>query len=246
MPLSHAAQTARVRLAQVRGQLTEVARQLNEDLGAANSYRDDYLSQAGLDAKRRELAGEARDRHQDSLEKLARAISYDVSIVRESVNSSRPAIGSDAAALMRSQMKWDQVRMRLQSGMPMTRVLATADTETALAIREWAPAWLEAQSYEVAPNGSGLADVPAVDVDGLLRSVDDRLAAQSVDFAEVVKASRQVEEIAAAAEPTLGYLTQRLSGGPSDGLAAAIASHSAAARATRPFVEPPQPAEVTA
>ena len=240
---------ARERLEQARSTLTELGKQMDAELRAATVYADDTLSQSGLQDKRFEMKRTIREKYRAQFEALRDVVKTDVESLRKGLEAQRPKIADDAPSLMRAQTKWDQVRMRLEAGMPMTKIIAAADSETALAIREWAPAWLEAQAYAIAPGGLS-GEVPVPDIDALLRSLDDRLTEiHGDDFRTAVSHARYAEEAIAGITPMLEHrLLESASGNPtSGGLGAAIAGAVAAQQAAARYVDPtPQPEGATA
>jgi len=141
----------------------------------ARGFVDPGLSPEGLQSKRDKLDAAARAEFAPRLEALRAEVTSDVAAAATKGAAALPKFGSDAAAIAQSQRAWDKTRLRLDAGMPLHAVLAGADVETALAVREWGPAWIEAQTYRAAAGrGSGTPSIP--DHAPLLRSVDTRLA----------------------------------------------------------------------
>lgn len=54
---------------------------------------------------------------------------------------------------MRAQSKWDQARGMLEAGASIREVIASADVDTLVAIREWAPNYLTTQAPKDHPGG---------------------------------------------------------------------------------------------
>jgi len=189
------AQAARTRLNEAGKALFELRRGLQAELTTAKQWTNPEITQQSLqglppalaqmelrvkndsETKRRgELAQAVRDRFAPQLAQLQARVKNDSETIEAFATKERPTMGGDAVALQRAQMRWDQVKTRLDAGMPMRQILASADRDTVLAVAEWAPAWLEAKHY--ASSKHGLADGPyePPNLDGLHRSIDDRLA----------------------------------------------------------------------
>lgn len=163
-------------VATAKAQLRDVNRALNAAQTKARGFQDPNLSTEGLAAKRAELDAAARAAAAPVLERLRTQVAGAAERLAGQAAAALPKIADDPAAIMRSQRAWDQARLRLDAGMSLRAVLANADTETALAIREWGPAYIEAKTYRTPSLAQGLAESPPPDHSALLRSVDIRLA----------------------------------------------------------------------
>jgi hypothetical protein len=217
---------ARERLKQVKARTLELQKQLTNELQAARSHTDKHLSAEGLAAKRQELEKTARARLERDLQALRAQVDQDARTVRE------------FAEELRQQRLWDRARQLLDSGRTLPQVIAdTDDVETLLAIRDEAPTWLRAQSKPI-PGTLGQRNEP--DVAGLLRSVDQRIAATSEGLPALATSwGLELSATEAALKPTFDYLTLQSQGNahPGQGLHAAIASHMAQQEASRGLVD---------
>ncbi|WNB84531.1 hypothetical protein [Cellulomonas sp. ATA003] len=231
---------ARQRVSTARSRLTELHKQLDDALHAARTHRDPNLSDEGLGNKQRELTQRAHDTIGPQIKQLQAQVHGDADTLRRWAEDARPKVGDDATSLMRHQVAWDRVRMRLEAGMPMQQILTTATREEALAIREWAPAWMDAQTYNAAQHGglsAGLYSPP--DTTGLMRSIDDRLAAiEGGQVAAAIAAAREAEVVVAGVEPIVRHLDTLAAGGQSDALGAALESHYKAQEAAAGYQDP--------
>jgi hypothetical protein len=121
------------------------------------------------------------------------------------------------------------VRVRSPHAGELAAALAASDEATLLAIREWAPSWVEAENYKATPSdqrGLGYADP---DTSWIGRAVDARLAeVAGGDFAQALAGMVEAEQVAANVAPIVGDLQSEAAGGPSDAFAAAIHGHIAA------------------
>jgi hypothetical protein len=161
-------------IATAKAQISALLRDLNAAQGKARGYQDPNLSAEGLAAKSAELDAAARKDAAPRLEALRAEVAADVAAATTKGAAALPKFGEDAAAIARSQRAWDKARMRLDAGMSLRAVLANASIEEALAIKEWGPAWTEAQTYKAGAGRSGIPSAP--DHAPLLRSVDTYLA----------------------------------------------------------------------
>lgn len=224
------------RLQANRTRLTELGKQLRVDLAEARKIpnAEDY-SADGLERLIAQRQATVRRKLGEQVAQLKAQIDGDVDMVRRQADATRPKLGNDALALQRAQMKWDQVRMRLEAGMSIQQVLSTADADTALALREWGPAWIEVQAFGARSDLDGYLPYQAPDTTALMRSIDARLAEISgTGAAETLTALRDAEVVQAGASPVLAYLEQVANGSDTDGggLTAAIESSLATREAT--------------
>lgn len=169
------AQAARTRLDEAGQRLFELSNSLRTELHDTRSYTDPGMNADGLQRRRGELVRGVRERYAPQLEQLTRQVSQDAAAVAAWATQNRPTIGEDAVALQRASMAWDGVRARLDAGMRLQQVLATASRVEVLAIAEWGPALLEAQHFAGSDHGLA-AGYERPDLANFRRSVDDRLA----------------------------------------------------------------------
>lgn len=223
------------RLKANRARLTDLGKQLRQDLAeAANVPDPEDLSPEGLAKQVAFRQDQVRRRLGGQITQVRSEIATDLDAVRRDADRVRPKVGDDALSLQRAQVKWDQVRMRLEAGMTIQNVLAGADRDTAMAIREWAPAWMEAQAFAVRPQDVTHLGHQAPDPSALLRSIDARLAeVEGGQVAKSLSALRAAEAAAAGAWPVVEHLESVVHGAdPSTGgLDAALASQFATQQA---------------
>lgn len=224
------AEAAAARIASAKADLLNLERNLTDALNKARAYTDPDLSNSGLQARREQLAKAAREAAGPALEQLRGQVTSAAETLATQAAAGLPKFGADPAAIARSQHKWDQVRMRLDAGMPMRDVLANADVETALAIREWGPAYNEAQTYRTPTIGESMGDQRVPDHGPLMHSVDTRLAELSgPDAVAALVASHNAVGVAAYIAPGAKHMDAVIAGinGGSTGMSAAIEAHYA-------------------
>jgi hypothetical protein len=167
--------------------------------------------------------------------RLRTLIDGEADAAAQHLEKARPQVGNDPQSLLRLQQRWDQVRMRLDSGASLQRVIASADADTLTAIREWAPTWLAAQADSARPAGMEGLEFDDPDVAPIMRSLDERLAEVSGNgFSTVNQRAKEAAGDAAYAASVAPRLEGQLQGinVGSDGLTAAVEAHYAAANAT--------------
>jgi hypothetical protein len=137
-----------------RTQLLQLRRDLANEILAARSVPgprtttgESLLSPSGLAQHRRELVDKVRAKYAPKLADLVEDVETRAKFLAGDAQRARPMPGSDAASQMALQRSWDQVRTRLDAGMPLRTVIDNADLDTLHAIREWAPSHLEAQAF---------------------------------------------------------------------------------------------------
>jgi hypothetical protein len=225
-----ARENARERVAGARARLTDLNRTYQAALAAARAHQDPNLSPEGLANRQRELTEQVHRQHRGQFEQLRAQINSDVDTLRRWADSARPQVGTTPADLQRAQVAWDRVRMRLEAGMTLPQVLATATQDEALAVREWAPTWLEVNAFVAHSKAGGpRAAFEAPDPAAVMRSADARLA--EINGGEVVQAFtalREAEAVAAGAAPLLQHAEHVAKGVRSDPLTAAIQARYAA------------------
>lgn len=163
-----------------KARLSTVQRGLDEALGKANAFQDPSLSPEGLQAKRTELAKAARGAAGPQLAALRAEVAATAQTSADKASAALPKAGTNADATARISVKWAQVALRLDAGMPMHAIIAGADVDTLHAVAEFGPSYLEAKAYRAPTVGEALHPGPAVDHSSALRrSVDERLAGLS-------------------------------------------------------------------
>ena len=223
-------EAAAARIASAKADLLSLHRSLDAALVAARSYTDPDLNANGLQARREQLAEAARKAAAPALEQLRAQVTSAAETLATQATAGLPKFGADAAAIARSQHKWDQVRMRLDAGMPMRDVLANADVETALAIQEWGPAYAEAKAYRPPTLGESMGDQKAPDHGPLMHSVDTRLAQLTgPDAVAALAASHNAVGVAAYFGPQMKHMDAVIAGinSGSTELSVSVESHYA-------------------
>ncbi|WP_448002556.1 hypothetical protein [Agromyces bauzanensis] len=218
-----------------REKAATLARSLSDALVRAWTFTDPNLSEQGVAARRAELEATFRAAAQTDLQKLTADVSnarqYLAQAARENTQ-----IPDDAAGLIRAEQKWRQVEKILDAGGDLFTQIRTADADTALAIAEFGPSWVQAQS--VRPQGltgavaASLAAHGVQDGDpaaAVRRAVNARLADVTTDpsLAELLRIDAAADDQVAAAEPWLTAATNLVENGSADMLDAALASQMA-------------------
>jgi hypothetical protein len=232
------------------GKLTEQAIALMRDVEATRtsiaSFTDPDLSEQGIAQRRQAGLKALREQLPERVEALARKAESERSRFEEAFSAARPRLPQTADARMIAQQKWSQVKLLLDSGRPIQDLIKRADVDTALAIEEFAPSYLEARL----PAPTGVMrhgeEPPHVDLAPL---VENRLAELvGSDLATKLSDARESIRDHAMSAPYLQYLDHVARGidrGDSR-MAAAIESSYAAAAAEVTGVSQAAPAAAAA
>jgi hypothetical protein len=221
-----------------KGDLLTLEREYEAKVQAARTFTDPYLNPEGLAAKRTELTAQAGAQIAPRLDRLTELLDLAVTDLTAAATAARPALNwSDAASIQRAQVKWDQARMLLTKGVPIRDVIDNADGDTLLALREWGPSWLDAESYTA--TNRGVAGFTPTDHAAFERTIDQRIATVAGgDTAAATRAANDAAATAAYAAPVVRQLRADLTGtrGGNTSMGAAIEATYAeqAARATWP------------
>jgi len=246
--VSHIATRARreqlaARVAAFKADLAVLEREYAAKVETAQAFTDPFLTPEGLDAKRTELVAQAGAQIAPRLDQLTQLLDIAVTDLTAAAQAARPALNwSDAASIQRAQVKWDQARMLLTKGVPIRDVIAHADVDTLLALREWGPSWLDAEAYQA--TDQGLAGFTPTDHAAFERTIDQRIAnVAGGDTAAALHAADDATATAAYAAPVVRQLRADLAGvrGGTSPMGAAIEATYAeqAARATWPAPDAP-------
>lgn len=231
-PLTWFETSARDRLAEAGTALFELRRTLQRELTDARRYSDPDLTPEGQRRRQGDLAEAARAKAAPQLEQLRTQVRDDSEALQRWASENRPAIGEDAAALARA---WDGVKVRLDAGMNLPQILASADRGTVLAVQEFAPAWLEAAAFATSSHGLAAGEYVPPDGSGLRRQVDDRLLTITTGDEQLSVAVRREADAAVAGFEPLADHTSALirgdSGAAEAGMTAAIEAQMGAAAA---------------
>lgn len=230
--------TPRERLAGAKAELMNLRRNRDQEIadarasvrqvvidGETTDAETQTMTAKGIQRRREELAEKVRASYADRIKQLEASVRQDAERLQREANDARPKLGADAVSLQRAEMAWQGVRQRLEAGMSPSQILATANRDTALAIAEWGPAWLEARSFEA--RGSGLIEAmtwEAPDGEALGRAVDARLAELDDGFREAHAAAVEAQGVAAYVTP---IMQNEAAPHPLGGLGAALEAHYA-------------------
>lgn len=148
--------------------ITELHRATSDAIVNARNYRNDDLSSAGLHKARGEMLTAAQN---TAIEALAKARTSLTSALATATKSAASTLRADGS----TRDEWERVRILLDAGKSLADIVDEATTrDRIIAIREWAPTWLEAvnqnseprrspQQYEDAVNGSTLKRLLEID-----------------------------------------------------------------------------------
>ncbi|WP_102161236.1 hypothetical protein [Zhihengliuella halotolerans] len=141
-----------------------------EEFRKIQSYTDPHLSNEGILAERKKRTDALRAEAKQALDTVrARAADDRDALTRRMEKAMPKPEGSTADA-------WARVRMLLDAGRDLNKVIKTADVPTLQAIREWAPTWLETQrSAETLHDALGGGRQP-IDTTGLDNTIAIRWA----------------------------------------------------------------------
>lgn len=196
--------------------------QLEADLAAAHSHTDTNLTPDGLAKKRNELARAARDRAAVALDALRTQMSVEADASSAHAAKVRPKL-PDGSVLQR---KWDQARMQLEAGIPLQRVVSSADADTLAAIKEWAPTWLAAEAQAGKPSGLLATNHDATAVLAQLdNSIDERLLTiGDANTQSAIRSDRAARVAKAGFEQHAAHVSRRVAGTPANPLESAVAA----------------------
>ncbi|GAA1768389.1 hypothetical protein [Agromyces humatus] len=231
-----------------RERAATLARSLSDAIARARTFTDPDLSDQGVAAKRAELEATFRAAAQTDLQKLTAEVSHARQYLAQAARENTQ-LPNDAAGLIRAEQKWRQVEKILDAGGDLLSQIRTADADTALAIAEFGPSWVQAQS--VRPQGLTGAVAAGLTPDGVQggdpaasvrRAVSARLADVTTDptLAELLRVDSAADGHVATVEPWLTAASNLVEYGTADLLGAALASQIA-----QPSTEP-APAEAAA
>lgn len=208
-----------------------LARKLSDSLGRAAIWVDDdmALNADGLAAKRREMQLEFRAAGGNDLAALNGKVAAAAKYLSEQAVANLP-MPTDPAGMMQLSNKWTNVERLLNAGKDIRDILADADITTALAIREFGGAWIEASNFKPA----GLWDAVEAYLGKektspsawLERAVNDRIADITPDanLSELLRAANVAPAQVAAAQPYLDTVDSYAQQGSGNLMGAAIAS----------------------
>lgn len=232
MATSQDARRALRRVQRAAARLAELQSDATDDLRDAAAHHDPRLNPDGLGARRTELQQQVREQTARRLAQLQQRIDRESKVVRDYAERVRPRIRpDDVAGHLRLQQSWERVKLRLEAGQDLTRVLRSSDADTALAIRVFGPDWLSAQH---GTEGDGLADALAgqtadeLDLTAFLNTVDARLGQlHGGHVATAVELSQELAGVLAGWSPAAAQVdlfAQGTAGAEPTTLESAIAS----------------------
>lgn len=207
----------------IAAEIQQLNRDLNTALTAAQTHADPHLTADGLTAKRATLAKKARDTAGAKLQELKSAFDASVDLTKR-----------DAARLIPhaeggTRDGWERVKMILDAGISLPRVVAQATPEQLQALAEWGPSWIAAQSAAARSTGFGAGEWQAPDASLLQRSIQARWAeVLGGTAAETIAEAVNADVVAAGIEQTTLHLATKAAGGTAvDPLAASLSAHYA-------------------
>jgi hypothetical protein len=126
---------------------------MNAALTAAQTFHDPDLQPHAITARREALASEARSKAEQAIASITtRAESAAVAAAKK-LESSRPRIADDPAALIRAEQRWTHdVRPLLEAGAPIKSILKDAGLDELLAIERFAGGYLRAAKLKAGPD----------------------------------------------------------------------------------------------
>ncbi|MET1152809.1 hypothetical protein [Arthrobacter sp.] len=147
---------------------------LKTGLAAAQSFHDPDLQPHAVQARRADLAEQARTTASESIASITARIESAAAASAKTLDATRPKIAAnDPAALIRAEQAWTyDVRPLLEAGAPIKTILRDASVDELLAIERFAVGYLRAAKLAAGP-GNPLE----MDPEELSAAVNNRLAA---------------------------------------------------------------------
>ncbi|GGV83855.1 hypothetical protein GCM10010294_60880 [Streptomyces griseoloalbus] len=226
--LDHARQITTTVLPQAQQQVAEAAR-------LAQNFTDPNLSPEGLEARRRELAQQARQLGATLADALGREVQRAALVARDAADRHTAAGDTNEQLLaeLRLSRAWERARAQLDAGAALSEVIESADVDTLRALRTEYPAYLRAQDKR---RGLDRAQGDQTDPTAAIRAVDEALVPLLPGEAGKALAAKLATDSAlTATQQALDgmRLTGSGSASPQNTIAAAYAANDAA-RATAP------------
>ena len=155
-------------------QIIATSKAFDAELREALNYRDNDLTPEGLEKQRNFLADRVRAKYSNAIDEHRSALYYDRD--HEKFDSYRPRLDwNKSGDVAKAQAKWAAVEKKLEAGLSIAQVIATADNTTLVAINEFYPDYHETQTIAARTQaGSDQYTVP--DTSAVSRAVDDRAA----------------------------------------------------------------------
>ena len=211
----------------------DLAHALAASVASAHGHKDPLLSEAGLRQKRTELEDSARSMAADAVPALPSRMAHARSALAKSAreNTQIPDTASD---LIRAEQKWRQVERILEAGGDLRAEIRRADLDTARAIAEFAPSWLEAsrplQRDMASTIGRALGEGAPDRAAGVRQAVYERIAEVTPDsqLRELLKAEVTADAQIGAATSWLDAAQSIVETGGANMLDAAINAQMAA------------------
>jgi hypothetical protein len=145
---------------------------LESGLKEAQAFHDPDLQPHAVMERREALATEVRAKAAQAVAGIGERAESAAVAAAKKLESSRPRIADDPAALIRAEQRWNHdVRPLLEAGEPIKNILGNADQDELLAIERFAGGYLRAAKLKAGP-GSPLE----LDPDDLSTAVNNRLA----------------------------------------------------------------------
>jgi hypothetical protein len=145
---------------------------LNTALTAAQTFHDPDLQPHAVQARRADLAEQARTTANESIAGITARAESAATTAAKKLDGSRPKIANDPAALIKAEQTWSyDVRPLLEAGASIKSILRDASMDELLAIERFAVGYLRAAKLAASP-GNPLE----LDPDELPAAVNNRLA----------------------------------------------------------------------
>lgn len=199
-----------------------LTRDARKAFGRIGAHKDPNLSDAGLAQLQAEMRRETRAAIGVNASKLRERAEARRFMSNLAATAARPRIGDDAGSLVRAQQKWEQTKLMLESGRPLHKIIETAELDVLLAIEEFAPTWLAAQTS--LPSGfAGMgSDVTPHDLKALI--MPRLIALSPKDAADALRDAQATEIDVAKAQPYIDDAERMSQGIDANPLGTAIAS----------------------
>jgi hypothetical protein len=194
-------------IAALADETAAVLEAMNAALTAAQTFHDPDLQPHAITARREALAADARAKAEQAIASITTRAESTAVAAAKKLESSRPRIADDPAALIRAEQTWSyDVRPLLEAGASIKSILRDASPDELLAIERFAVGYLRAAKLAAGP-GNPLE----LDPDELPAAVNNRLAvtlpqdkrAAFEDGIRTADAAERLRKIQGMAEDTI-------------------------------------------
>ncbi|MGO2811547.1 MAG: hypothetical protein ACTIBG_08790 [Brevibacterium aurantiacum] len=190
-------------------QIVSTSKAFDAELHEALNYTNTDLTPEGIANQRQILADRVRARYAKEIDGHRSALYLDKD--RSSFDSYRPRIDwNNSASVNKAQAKWTGAQGKLDAGLSIGQIIATADDSTLAAINEFYADHAEVQAAKALTSGQTYEQP---DVSLVHRAVDDRAAEVKGDnAASALTRARGAAGLHAYAEATLSRLDDVVNG----------------------------------